>query len=434
MIGEFVMHEASTFVLLLAQLAVMAACGLAGGAVMRLLRQPAVLGEMLGGVVLGPTVFGALAPEQQAGLFPLAGDAAVLRNAAVKLGMLFFMFTVGLEINARGILKNGIGAVAIGLFGTLLPLAAGIGSVYMLPRLFGADVAADKFPLALFIGAAMANSANPVLARILLDLGLLKDRLGATIMAATVVDDLVSWTLLFVVFEQLKSGGESRIVSSGVAAELLVLAGFFALTLVCGWLASRCLAKWHARRPQHVAGRIGFLSVFVLLSAAAAEYLQIHAFLGPFLFGVALTPTESDAQDETYEAVRRFAHGFFVPIYFVSLGLTTDFAANFAPLLTAVVLIAACVSKIPAAYAGARLGGLGSSMSWAVGWGMNARGAIGIILANLGLEKGVIDQPTYVALVVMAIVTSLLAAPLMKHYMAAAASERKSTAALPARA
>lgn len=428
------MHDVSTFVSLLTQLAVMVACGLAGGAVMRLLRQPAVLGEMLGGVVLGPTVFGAFAPEQQVGLFPLAGDAAVLRNAAVKLGMLFFMFTVGLEINARGILKNGIAAVAIGLLGTLLPLAAGIGVVYLLPQLFAADVVASKFPVALFIGAAMANSANPVLARILLDLGLLKDRLGATIMAATVVDDLVSWALLFVVFEQLKSGGESSVASSGVAAELLVLVGFFALTLVCGWLASCCLAKWHARRPEHVAGRIGLVSVFVLLSAAAAEHLQIHAFLGPFLFGVALTPTESDAQDETYEVVRRFAHGFFVPIYFVSLGLTTDFAASFAPLLTVVVLVTACVSKIPAAYAGARLGGLGSSMSWAVGWGMNARGAIGIILANLGLEKGVIDRPTYVALVVMAIVTSLLAAPLMKHYMAAAESEQKSAAALPARA
>ena len=428
------MHEVSTFVSLLAQLAVMAACGLVGGAVMRLLRQPAVLGEMLGGVVLGPTVFGALAPEHQAGLFPLAGDAAVLRNAAVKLGMLFFMFTVGLEINARGILKNGIGAVAIGLLGTLVPLAVGIGTVYLLPQLFAADVVANKLPLALFIGAAMANSANPVLARILLDLGLLKDRLGATIMAATVIDDLVSWALLFVVFEQFRSGGASSVVSSGVAAELLVLAGFFALTLVCGWLASRCLATWHVRRPEHVAGRIGFLAVFVLLSAAAAEHLQIHAFLGPFLFGVALTPTESDAQDETYEAVRRFAHGFFVPIYFVSLGLTTDFAAHFAPLLTAVVLVAACVSKIPAAYAGARLGGLGPGMSWAVGWGMNARGAIGIILANLGLEKGVIDRPTYVALVVMAIATSLLAAPLMKHYMAAAALEQKSAAALPVRA
>jgi Kef-type K+ transport system membrane component KefB len=113
---------------------------------------------------------------------------------------------------------------------------------------------------------------------------------------------------------------------------------------------------------------------------------------------------------------------------------STDFAANFGADVTAVVLVVACVSKIPAAYAGARLGGLGSNISWAVGWGMNARGAIGIILANLGLEKGVIDRPTYVALVVMAIVTSLLAAPLMKHYMAAAESELKSAAAIPARA
>jgi Kef-type K+ transport system membrane component KefB len=195
-------------------------------------------------------------------LFPLAGDAAVPACRG-QAGMLFFMS--GHEINVVDF-EERHRAVAIGLWYPL-PLAVGIGA-HLLPQLFGADVVANKFPLALFIGAALANSANPVLARILLDLGLLKDRLGATIMAATVVDDLVSWALLFVVFEQLRSGGESSVVSSGVAAELLVLAGFFALTLVCGWLASRCLAAWHVRRPSRSQAASDF-AVSYSLSAAA---------------------------------------------------------------------------------------------------------------------------------------------------------------------
>ncbi|MBA4019902.1 MAG: hypothetical protein C0483_22270 [Pirellula sp.] len=411
--------SASPFVLLLAQLAVMLICGLIGGALMRLARQPAVLGEMIGGVILGPTVLGAIAPEWQAGLFPTAGAASALRNSVIKFGMLFFMFMVGLEINARGILRNGVIALSVGLLGTLAPLVLGIALVYAVPSLFHITPAADKFIVALFIGAAMANSANPVLARILSDLGLLKDRLGAILMSATVVDDLVSWTLLFVVFEQMNNTVGDTTTAVAVGSEIVAVLGFFVATLAVGWITSRIVSRWHERRPSQVAGRIGLLSALVLLTAAAAEHLQIHAFLGPFLFGIALTPTEDEAEDETYEGIRRFSYGVFVPIYFVSLGLTTDFIAHFVPLLVLLVLVVACVGKIPAAYLGARIGGLDARSSWGVGWGMNARGATGIILANVGLEKGVIDQPTYVALVVMALATSIMAAPLMKRCFAA---------------
>lgn len=411
--------SASPFVLLLAQLAVMLICGLVGGAVMRLARQPAVLGEMIGGVILGPTVMGAIAPEWQAGLFPTAGAAGALRNSVIKFGMLFFMFMVGLEINARSILRNGVVALSVGLLGTLVPLAVGIAMVYALPSLFHVATTGEKFAVALFIGAAMANSANPVLARILSDLGLLKDRLGAILMSATVVDDLVSWTLLFVVFEQMNNAVGEATTAAVVGSEIVAVLGFFVLTLAIGWLTSRVVSVWHVRRPQQVAGRMGLLSALILLTAAAAEHLQIHAFLGPFLFGIALTPTETEAEDETYEGIRRFSTGVFVPIYFVSLGLTTDFVAHFVPLLVFVILAVACLGKVPAAYLGARIGGLDSSSAWGVGWGMNARGATGIILANVGLEKGVIDQPTYVALVVMALVTSIMAAPFMKRCFAA---------------
>ena len=411
------MH-ASPFIAFAVQLSLMLACGLLGGAIARKLRQPAVVGEMIGGVLLGPTLFGALAPAWQQYLLPAEGASASLRNGVVKLGMLFFMFTVGLEINARGIRKHGLAAIFIGLIGTLVPLAVGIATVYALPQLFPVDDA-FRFPLALFIGAALANSANPVLARILLDLGLLKDKLGAIILSATVVDDLVSWTLLFVVFEQIAvlkgdSLDATTAASPSLGVGLLGVAVLFGATLAIGALVSRWLSRRRRLRPQLVAGRLGVVAVGILLSAAAAEWLEIHAFLGPFLFGIALAPREEDSHDEAYESLRQFSQSFFVPIYFVSLGLTTDFVAHFSLPLTLTILFVATVSKIPAAYLGARLGGLDRPTSWAVGCGMNARGAIGIILANLGRDKGVIDQPTYVALVIMAIVTSLFAGPLMQ--------------------
>jgi Kef-type K+ transport system membrane component KefB len=369
---------------------------------------------MFGGIVLGPTVFGALAPEWHAGLFPVAGEAAGLRAAAVKLGMLFFMFTVGLDINPRTIRRNGLTAVSIGLSGTLVPLAVGIGLVYALPQRFGSTDDANRFSLALFIGAALANTAIPVLARILIDLGLLKERFGAIVMSAAVIDDLVSWTLLTVAVGQVATSNVSESSPAWLGGGVFAVAGFIVVMLLVGTAASAWFARVGNRRAGDLGGRIGVVSIVVLLSAAAAEQFGLHAFLGPFLFGVALTPTDDDAHNEAYDAIRLVAQGFFMPIYFVSLGLTTDFARSFSWPLVLAIAAAATIGKIPAAYAGARLGGLDRHTAWAVGCGMNARGAVGIILANLGLEKGVINEPTYVALVVMAIATSLFAGPTMK--------------------
>lgn len=415
------MH-AAPFVLFAIQLAVMLAFALAGGAIMRLLRQPAVLGEMFGGIVLGPTVFGLIAPEWHASLFPATGESVALRGGAVKLGMLFFMFTVGLEINPRSVLQNGWTALGVGLMGTLVPLAAGVGMVYAMPGLFPVADERFRFLLALFIGAALANSANPVLARILIDLGLLKDRIGAIIMSATVVDDLMSWTLLFVVFGQIAVADGSAAATQSLGVHVASVAGFFVTTFVVGWIVSHYFAREHRRHANNISGRIGIVGVAVMLTAAAAEYLELHAFLGPFAFGIALAPPADDVDDEAYDGIRRFAHGFFAPIYFVSLGLTTDFARHFAWPLVVVIFVVATVSKIPAAYLGARFGGLDRRTSWAVGCGMNARGAVGIILANLGLENKVIDEPTFVALVVMAIATSLFAGPTMKACLSRSAS------------
>jgi Kef-type K+ transport system membrane component KefB len=178
------------------------------------------------------------------------------------------------------------------------------------------------------------------------------------------------------------------------------------------------LSHRRRRKPEMIDGRIGMIGICILASAAAAEWLEIHAFLGPFLFGIALAPSDEDTHDDAYESFRRFTQGIFVPIYFVSLGLTTDFVAHFSWPLVDVILFVATVTKIPAAYAGARLGGLDVATSWAVGCGMNARGATGIILAGVGRDYGVIDRPTYVALVVMAIVTSLAAGPSMQACLA----------------
>ena len=424
------------FILFLLQIAVMLACGLGCGHLMRRLHQPAVLGEMLGGILLGPTVFGWLAPEVQAQLFPASGEVVQLRGGVIKLGMLFFLFVVGLEIDLKQLAQHGISVLLIGLLGTLVPLACGVAIVYLVPDIWGPQATTNRLALGLFIGAALANTANPVLARILMELGLLRDRLGALLMTATTVDDLMSWSLLAAILGDLAGGhGQTNAMATGTAAltaattgtqtppsvvlALLAVLLFFALVVAIGRWVATPLLRLARRWAVWPSGFIGLATILVLLAAAAAEQIGVHAFLGPFLLGLSLAPSDEE-RSEAYEAMNQFVLSFFVPIYFVSMGLTTNFVTNFDVVLVVVVLAVASASKIGSVFAAARLSGLPPRISWAVAWGMNARGAIGIILASLGREQGVIDERTYVALVIMALATSLMAAPAMKRWLAPA--------------
>ncbi len=411
------------FVLFALQISVMICCALLCGALMRWFRQPPVLGEMAGGILLGPTVFGALAPEWQSALFPAAGNVALIRDAVVKLGMLFFLFIVGLELDFADIRVHGRRALCIGLFGSLVPLVAGVIMVFALPGWWGESPQTNRLALALFMGAALANTANPVLARILQDLGLLRLGFGAMLMTATLVDDVVGWSLLAVVLSDTSSTWHP---AAGILLSALGVVAFFAIVLVAVRYLGRPLLHWAGRQLPWPTGLLGSAIVMILLAAAAAERLGLHAFLGPFLVGVALAPTKEE-REAAYDAIASFTSSFFVPIYFVSLGLSHNFAAHFDLALVLVVFTVASVSKLAGVYGGARLGGLRPRTASAVGFGMNARGAIGLILAALGLEAGVIDERTYVALVVLALATSLLAGPMMKLLLPASAGDAEQT-------
>lgn len=406
---------ANDFALLLLQLTVMLLVGLAGGAVLRRWGQPAVLGEMLSGILLGPTLLGWVSPGAFAALFP-AGDATdLVRGAVIKLGMLFFLFLVGLEISLAQVRRFGLRAMTIGALGALAPLACGMGAVYALPNLWGPQAEQNRLMFALFIGAAMANTANPVLARILIDLKLMKQDIGAMLMTASIVDDVIGWSLLGVVLSQFSPPEVAAPTSHLWQLASVVL--FFVGTIIAGRWIGAPLVRWATNRLRlRSSGTIGLVAALVLVSAAVAEQAHLHAFLGPFLIGIGLSVTTHELH-EAYEAINRFVAGLFVPIYFVSMGLTANFVRSFDLALVAVVVGVACVSKLASVYAASRIAGFGQRAALGIGFGMNARGAIGIILAALGREHGVINEPVYVALVLMAVLTSLVSAPAMKHLM-----------------
>ena len=345
------------------QLATMLTAGLACGAVMRRCRQPAVVGEMIGGIILGPTVFAWLAPSFYDWLFLSSTTVTSARDAITKIGMVVFLFYAGLEVSVADLRSLGKRALIIGLVGTLLPMAAGVALVYAVPRTFWGPAVQDHFlAFALFIGMNLANSANPVIARILMDLGLLNRPVGALIMGATVVDDLINWSLFAIIVND--------IATPTLSASVLPPGGGIGLAAFVAFLIGIGLGGWKTR------------------------HRAAHTTIGRVVLGTA-------------------------PVFFVSMGLTTNFVTNFDALLTGAILVVACVSKVAAVLLGAAAAGMPIDReAWAVSFGLNARGATGIVLAGVGLASGVIDARIFVAIVVMALVTSLMAGPIMGRFLA----------------
>lgn len=404
------------FVKFALQITVMLACALFFGQLMRKVKQPAVIGEMFGGILLGPTLFGVLLPTLYLWLFHSSASVGVARDASIKLGMLFFLFIAGNEVNLSDLRRLGRRAISIGLVGTLIPIAVGVALVYMLPPAFWGEAAsAHLFSFALFMGMNLANSANPVIARILMDLGLLKGEIGTLIMTATIVDDLINWTLFAIILSDIAPIGQKSISSLPVSI-LLVLVFFVAVLGVGRWVGPRAL-HWSRSYVSWPSGFIALTALIILVASSVSEGLGIHAFLGAFLVGVALGGNNQE-QNEAHEAMSYFVLSFFAPIYFVSMGMTTNFVANFDWVLVLLILVVACVSKVGAVLLGARLSGMPLSReTWAIGFGLNARGATGIILASVGLANGIIDERIFVAVVVMALVTSLISGPSMNFFL-----------------
>ena len=401
-------------VLFLAQLATMLAVALGCGRAMQALRQPRVLGELIGGILLGPTLFGMLAPGLHAHLFPVTGSTAMLREGVLGIGMLFFMFVAGLEVQLSQARRLAKGIVCAGGLGAALPFVLGYGVVVLIPDLWGRPGALHPHLLAICIGTALSISALPIIGRILLDLGLMRSDVGVVVMTSAAVNDLLGWSVFALLPGAVGSGSfpaRGAIMWCAVGGAVLVVLG-------PGRWAGRLLLR-RLRMPLiWPSGFLGLIAVLVLASAAGTEALGLQGIFGPFLLGVALGQGfKDDAQQRAHDTIIQFALSFFAPLYFVSVGLKVDFSADFDLVLTAVILIVATLGKVVGGSLGARLGGMDARSAICVGLGLNARGAMAMILAAVALESGIIDRRIFVALITMAIVTSLVSGPAMMATM-----------------
>jgi len=390
------------------------------GEAVRRLGQAPVLGEIVAGIVLGPTVLGRLAPGAFAWIFPADGPVALVRESVAGLALVWFMFAAGLEVDLSSVLRRGRAALTVSLAGIALPFAVGFGAAALAPDLFGREGAGPRWVFAFMLATAVAISALPVIARTLLDLDLYRTEFGALVVAAAVVDDLLGWLIFASLLALVQAGGGAATVgAAGLELPLVLLSvlAFAGLMLTLGrWLLDRALPHVQVWASFPTGGLALGLSL-ALAGAALTEAMGVHAIFGAFLVGVALGDSRH-LRERTRSTIELFVGGGMAPIFFASIGLKTDFALAFDPLLCALVLGIACLGKIGGGLLGARLAGLGRREALATGIALNARGAMEIILGLVALRAGLIGERLYVALVVMALVTSLMCPPLLRAILA----------------
>lgn len=397
-------HTDSTVIALV----VMLATGLVFGALARRVGLPMVVGELCGGVLLGPTVMARYWPQAYEWLFPSTGPAASGRKAFIQLGIICFLFATGLEMNVPALKQMGRKVMWTSVLGMVVPFVGGFVMVLAAPFYWEPHVLIGQWGGALLLGTALAISALPVIARVLMDLGLAREEFGALVLAAATLDDLVGWSLFAAILATFAPGAHVR----APWLTMVLIFAFAALLLTLGRAMATRWRDWVRERVNWPGGWVGATAVLWLTAAVVAEWVGVHAVVGAFLVGLTLAKGGA-TRDGPAEAVHQFAMGVFAPIYFVSVGFRADFAANLDLWLVLAVFAVACIGKIGGVTFGARLAGMGWNTAIATGFGMNARGAMEMILAAVALENGLIDEPLFVALVIMALLTSVISGPVM---------------------
>jgi Kef-type K+ transport system membrane component KefB len=393
---------------LLLQLIVILGAARLLGLVLRYFGQPPVIGEMAAGIVLGPIVFGAWAPELHANIFDKGSLGAL--SSLSQLGLVLFMFIVGAELRLPlGVRRQLFAASSIGVLSVLIPMALGLAIAALLHSSL-APAGVTFWPFALFMASAMSITAFPVMARILKERRLTETTIGRLSLTGAAVADVLAWVLLALVVVLAGSGQDwSQFVRTLAGLVLLGAVIFVGVKP----LAARLFRRYASDgRPE--GALLAALLIGAFACAYATEILDVHAVFGAFLFGACL-PRDDRLLAALIERIEYVAIIVLMPIFFALAGLSTTRDAFVGAGLGALllVLVAAVIGKIVGGAVGARLAGQPWRISLAVGSLMNARGLMELIVIKVGLDIGVIGQELFTMLLVMAIVTTLMTGPLL---------------------
>jgi Kef-type K+ transport system membrane component KefB len=377
------------------------------GTLVQRVRQPQVIGEIIAGIVLGPSLLGWVAPGVANALFP-DGSLRYLKVLS-EFGIVFFMFLIGLELNAALLRQHGRAAAVVSATSIALPFALGASIALMLYDSIGGP-GVTRVGFAVFLGAAMAITAFPVLARILSECDLLRSRVGTMALTCAAVDDIAGWCLLSVV----AAVGHARGALDSLATLALVLLYLGAMFAFVRPLL-RVLLTRYERRGGLSQNLLAVVMLLLLASALATQWIGIHALFGGFVLG-AMMPKDSGFVRAIADKIEDFIVVFLLPIYFAYTGLRTEVLLLDRPALwaaAALLIGVAIAGKFGGSTVAARLTGFSWRESAALGALVNTRGLMELIILNIGLDLGFVARPGFAMMVLMAVVTTVMTVPVV---------------------
>ena len=368
--------------------------------------QPAVIGEVVGGILLGPSLLGRIAPEAAA--FVLPQDAAPILSVIAQLGVILYMFLVGLELDLGALRTRARTTIAVSYAGIIVPFSLGFGLAWIIyPRYAPSDAA--FLPFALFLGVSMSITAFPVLARILSDHKLQRTPMGIVALTSAAIGDATAWCLLaFVV-------GVTEATAGAAMTTIALTAVYVAVMLTAGRALMNAVVPRLDASLAVGEQSLAIVLVAVLLSAVATEFIGVHAIFGAFLLG-AIIPHRSATAHHVREKIEDVVRVLLLPAFFAFTGLRTQIGLVQGVddwLMCLLIIAIATAGKFGGATVAAKVSGLDWRDSAALGILMNTRGLVELIVLNIGLDLGVLTPRLFTMLVIMALVTTMMTSPIL---------------------
>lgn len=406
-------HETeSTLLIITLQLVVIIAIARIAGNISRKLGHPIVVGEIMAGLLLGPSFLGRLFPDVFTVLFPASTTPII--NIISQLGLIFLMFLIGLEFDFGHIRTHGRTAALVAVSGIALPFALGLlVGWWMLPAFPGVN----KVGFLLFLATALSITAIPILGRVMVEFNIQRTQLGVLTITAAALDDALGWILLAVVAAIVGAQFDPMATARMVLLTLLFAAGM-------GLVVRPLLIRWirtsiDTRTGELSLNALATILVIMFLCAVATNLIGIFSIFGAFILGAVLYDQEA-FREAVFQRLKDFITAFFLPVFFTFTGLHTDMGSlgtGIMWLFLGGVLLASFVGKFVGCAVAARLSGLQPRMAACVGIMMNTRALMGLIAANVGLQMGAIPEQVYCMLVLMCVVSTVMLSPILRRLM-----------------
>ena len=403
-------------VIFLLQIIALLVCGRLMGEWMQRIGQPPVMGQLIAGILLGPSALGALWPGLQHALFPTSPEQKAMIDAVAQLGILLLLLLTGMETDLAVVRRSRGAAFSVSIAGIVIPFLCGVLLGELLPEAMLPNPE-KRLITTLFLGTALSISSVKIVAMVVREVGFLRRTVGQVIVAAAIIDDTIGWIIVSVIFGLALHGGVDL---RALAQSLFGTAIFLVLSFTIGRRLVFRVIRWANDRLVSEVPVITAILVVTGLMALTTNAIGVHTVLGAFVAGI-LVGQSPILTSHIDKQLRGLIVSFFMPVFFGMAGLTTNLvvlANTDLLLLTFGLIVIASLGKFSGAFLGGRLGGMSWAQSLALGCGMNARGSTEVIIATIGLSMGVLNQDLFTTIVAMAVVTTMSMPPMLRWALA----------------